>query len=232
MDSRGNFVQLTDADWDRPPESLLIGEGVETTLTAMQVTGWPGIATGGAGMMAQLNPPSCQRYIILAGNGDGGQQAACASASRLLTGAEWSTRDADCFHGLRRKVGQALPIRAFAAITRDSEIAECKSYIVVSEKGPACPRCGRPMQIREHDCIRAKHLRQPYYYRRWYRCAHSGCNTTTVTRDELKVWNGEAACMHPPSEYSGGQLAAGCGTDHPLSARSECPIMPSYERRQ
>jgi hypothetical protein len=36
-------------------------------------------------MMQHLNPPRCRRYIILADNGDTGQQAASALASRLLT---------------------------------------------------------------------------------------------------------------------------------------------------
>jgi hypothetical protein len=80
---KGNFVQLM--DWDNPPNTLLIGEGAETTLAAMQVTGLPGIASAGAGMMQHLDPPRCGRYIILADNGDTGQQAASALASRLLT---------------------------------------------------------------------------------------------------------------------------------------------------
>jgi hypothetical protein len=64
------------------------------------------------------------------------------------------------------------------------------SYVVImTAKGPACPRCGRPMQIREHDRIRAKQLRQPFYYSRWFRCMHKGCKTKIVHREEFKVWN-------------------------------------------
>jgi hypothetical protein len=47
------------------------------------------------------------------------------------------------------------------------------------------------MEIREHDRIRAKHLRQPFYYRRWFRCMHNDCKTTLVMWDEFKVWNSE-----------------------------------------
>jgi hypothetical protein len=30
------------------------------------------------------------------------------------------------------------------------------SYVVTSDQGPACPRCGRPTQTREHNSIGAK----------------------------------------------------------------------------
>ena len=46
------------------------------------------------------------------------------------------------------------------------------SFVVVTENGPACPRCGRPMQVREHDRIREKQLQQPFYYSRWFCCMH------------------------------------------------------------
>ena len=66
------------------------------------------------------------------------------------------------------------------------------SFVVVTtDKGRACPRCGRPMQIREHDHIRPKQLRQPFYYRRWFRCMHADCKTKIVHREEFKVWNSE-----------------------------------------
>jgi hypothetical protein len=66
-----------------------------------------------------------------------------------------------------------------------------RKYVTVSEDGPPCPRCGRPMQVREHDRIRERQLRQPFYYSRWFRCMHKDCKTTIVHRDEFKVWNGE-----------------------------------------
>jgi hypothetical protein len=47
------------------------------------------------------------------------------------------------------------------------------------------------MQIREHGRIRQKHLRQPYYYSRWYKCRHGDCRTTLVMPEEFKVWNGD-----------------------------------------
>ena len=64
-------------------------------------------------------------------------------------------------------------------------------HIVITENGPACPRCGRPMQVREHDRIRPKQLRQPYYFKRWFYCTNRRCKTTTVMREEFKVWNGD-----------------------------------------
>jgi hypothetical protein len=81
---KGNFVQLDDIDWHSPPSTLLIGEGAETTLAAMQITGLHGIASAGASMMQHLDPPRCDRFIILADNGDAGQQAAAGLANRLL----------------------------------------------------------------------------------------------------------------------------------------------------
>lgn len=61
--------------------------------------------------------------------------------------------------------------------------------LVVAGDGPACPRCGRPMQIREHDCIGPKQLRKRYYYRRWFHCMHGDCRTTIVHFGELRVFN-------------------------------------------
>jgi len=65
------------------------------------------------------------------------------------------------------------------------------SYVVIGEAGPPCPRCGRPMQIRKHRRIGSKQLRQPYYFRLWFYCTHRRCKTTTVVREEFKVWNGD-----------------------------------------
>ncbi len=80
---KGNFVVLTEIDWTNPPPLLLIGEGAETVLSAMQVTVLPGIATAGAGMMKDLNPPCCAEYVIIADNGDAGQEAARKLALKL-----------------------------------------------------------------------------------------------------------------------------------------------------
>jgi hypothetical protein len=45
------------------------------------------------------------------------------------------------------------------------------------------------MEVREHDRISKKQLRQPYYYSRWYRCSHTDCRTTLVMPAEHIVWN-------------------------------------------
>ena len=47
------------------------------------------------------------------------------------------------------------------------------------------------MQVREHSRIRARQLRQPYYFRRWFYCTHRDCKTTMVMQEEFKVWNSE-----------------------------------------
>ena len=81
---KGNFVHLTAMDWANPPSKLLIAEGPETALSGMQLTGLPGIASAGAGMMKDLDPPQCTEYIILADNGEAGQEGAIALARRLI----------------------------------------------------------------------------------------------------------------------------------------------------
>jgi hypothetical protein len=62
-----------------------------------------------------------------------------------------------------------------------------RRFVVLGGQGPDCPRCGRPMQVREHDRIRAKQLRQPFYYSRWFYCTHKSCRTKTVMFEEFKV---------------------------------------------
>jgi len=62
-------------------------------------------------------------------------------------------------------------------------------HVVVAGNGPPCPGCGRATQIREHDRIRSKQLRAPFYFRRWFCCVHNDGKTTIVLRDEFKVVN-------------------------------------------
>jgi hypothetical protein len=62
--------------------------------------------------------------------------------------------------------------------------------VIVPGKGPLCPRCGWPTQIREHRDISERELRKPYYFRRWFRCINGRCKTTLIMPDEFKVRNG------------------------------------------
>ena len=63
---------------------LLIGEGVETTLTPMQATGYPGCATLGA--LNANGVPDDAKDIILLGENDDGKNAkgVAATAPELL----------------------------------------------------------------------------------------------------------------------------------------------------
>jgi putative DNA primase/helicase len=65
---KGNFVELCRIDFhnDEPIPKLLIGEGVETTLSPMQLTDLPGIAASGD--PSEVNPPEAAEYIILVDN--------------------------------------------------------------------------------------------------------------------------------------------------------------------
>jgi hypothetical protein len=79
----GNFVELQKLDYQNPPDTLLIGEGVETTLSAMQVTELPGIAS--SGWQNMVIPPQCRRYIILADNDlDGGSEKLARHLHKLF----------------------------------------------------------------------------------------------------------------------------------------------------
>jgi hypothetical protein len=53
-------------------------------------------------------------------------------------------------------------------------------HLVLPGDGDDCPHCGRPMQIRTHPQITAKHMRQPYHFSRRFCCMHDDCRTTTV----------------------------------------------------
>jgi putative DNA primase/helicase len=77
---RGGYVQLAEID---PTGPLIIGEGVESTLAAMQISGFAGIAAISATNMTAIRPPAASEYIIAADNDDPGRQAAAALAERL-----------------------------------------------------------------------------------------------------------------------------------------------------
>jgi hypothetical protein len=80
--------------------------------------------------------------------------------------------------------------------------------IIIKGRGPGCPRCGRPTQIREHDRIRPKQLRQPFYYERWFYCTHKRCKTTLYMLDAYKVWNdqlGLSASTAPLARFGSGR---------------------------
>ena len=84
---KGNFIQLTKIDWDSPPLKLIIAEGPETALAMMQLTGLPGIATGGKGFLKQVEPPRCSEYIVGVDNDqDGGSRKAAGELAQRLVG--------------------------------------------------------------------------------------------------------------------------------------------------
>jgi len=60
------------------------------------------------------------------------------------------------------------------------------------------------MQLREHRRIRPRHLRQPFYYTRWYFCVTDECPTRLVMPEEFKVLRGKR-----PPESAQGRLDLG-----------------------
>lgn len=77
----GGVVKLAnDFAADKP---LVVGEGVETTLAAMELSGYAGIAALNANNLKLFQPPSCSEVIIAADNDPPGLEAADALARRL-----------------------------------------------------------------------------------------------------------------------------------------------------
>jgi hypothetical protein len=78
--AKGTAIRLSSV-----AEELLIGEGIETTLSAMQATGRPGWAAGSAVALRNLVLPAAVRRIIILADGDeAGVTASRAAAARWL----------------------------------------------------------------------------------------------------------------------------------------------------
>jgi hypothetical protein len=72
-------------------------------------------------------------------------------------------------------------------------MARKKQYIVTGTDGIPCTRCNLPTEIREHTEITAKHLRQPFYYSRWFYCRNHFCVVSTIMLEEHKIFGKNAA---------------------------------------
>lgn len=80
---KGGAVQLGEFD---PQDWLIIGEGIESTLSAMQLTGHPGWAALSTAGLRSVRLPSDARKIIIAADNDKnsvGQRAAAVAATRF-----------------------------------------------------------------------------------------------------------------------------------------------------
>lgn len=78
---KGGHVQLGRPKADK---SLVVGEGIESALSAAQITGLPAIAALSATSMKALAVPSCSEVIIAADNDAAGLEAARLLAQCLL----------------------------------------------------------------------------------------------------------------------------------------------------
>ena len=77
---RGGAVRLADAD-----AVLMVGEGIETCLSAMQATGYPAWAALSASGLPTLELPSIVREVIILADGDApGEAAARCGAHRWV----------------------------------------------------------------------------------------------------------------------------------------------------
>ena len=80
------YVQLGLIDADNPPDIVIVAEGIETALSASQLTGHPAIAVLGANNFKKITPPSCGEIIIAADNNKVGRDAAQAAAEQWAAG--------------------------------------------------------------------------------------------------------------------------------------------------
>jgi len=78
---KGGYAQLGVIDPDQPPERVIVAEGIETALSAAQLTGYPAIAVLGANNYASITPPPCGELIVAADNNEVGKQKAKAAAA-------------------------------------------------------------------------------------------------------------------------------------------------------
>jgi putative DNA primase/helicase len=67
--TKGGFIRLAVVDPNGP---LIVGEGIESTLSAMQLAGLPGVAARTAGGIKALRPPPCSEVVIAADNDENG----------------------------------------------------------------------------------------------------------------------------------------------------------------
>lgn len=81
--AKGGYALLGVSD---PSQPLLVAEGVETALSASEITGVPAIAVLSSGNMAKVTPPPCSEIIICADNdaSGNGQKAAITAAGKWV----------------------------------------------------------------------------------------------------------------------------------------------------
>jgi hypothetical protein len=75
----GGFILLGEVD---PNGACVVGEGVETTLSAMKYSGLPGVAALDAGNFCNVALPDCKEVLIARDRGTAGRKAAEALRSR------------------------------------------------------------------------------------------------------------------------------------------------------
>lgn len=105
----GGLVVLKPAE---PEQPFILGEGIETVLSAMEITGLPGAAALSATNLPNVHPPKCSEVIIAADADEAGMVAAVQLADRLTS------------------VGYKVRIAAPATPGNDwnDELRSCKQY--------------------------------------------------------------------------------------------------------
>jgi hypothetical protein len=108
---------------------LLLGEGIETTQTPVQATGWPGWATlGTSGLKAEYLPDDAKDIILLGENDDGKNAKAIAKIAPELRAKGVRVRVAQPAEGFKDfndlVMGAADSVAAFEAVRKAVEGAE------------------------------------------------------------------------------------------------------------
>ena len=62
-----------------------------------------------------------------------------------------------------------------------------KKCVVIPGEGDPCPRCGKPMQIREYAGPNKKQEGRASFYTRWFCCMNKSCKTSLVMPVRYKV---------------------------------------------
>ena len=92
---RGGAVRLAHAD-----ALLMVGEGIETCLSAMQATGYPAWAALSTSGLRTLELPSIVREVIILADGDAPGEAAARCGAHRWVGEGRRVRIARPPHGL------------------------------------------------------------------------------------------------------------------------------------
>lgn len=99
----------------------------------------------------------------------------------------WGSRRLAGRSGVRNRPKERPSEAPRANVDHVHSLPTARAHQTAGHDGDPCPHCRRPMEIRQHAKLTAKHLRQPYYFSRWFECTRTDCPTTLVMPPRFKV---------------------------------------------